>query len=156
MVNLMDYVSYDAKTGIFVWKVRASPVVKIGDRAGSFDGRYRGIHIAGKRYQEHRLAYFFVYGEWPQGQIDHINGDKLDNRIENLRVVNGFQNCQNRIEHIKGKSWGVHFVRGKWHASLRHEGKNHHIGVFNSEDEARGAVYGFLKGKNWLEHFGIL
>lgn len=155
-MDLRDFLRYEPETGELFWTVDVSNANKSGDRAGgSIRERYRRVHLKGKNYLEHRVVWFLVHGAWPKGQIDHINGDKQDNRIANLRAVNAFQNMQNRAPHREGKSWGVHFVRGKWHASIGHDGESIHIGVFEFEIEARGAVYGFLKGKGWLEHYGF-
>lgn len=153
--ELKDYVRYEPESGFFYWVKTSSPIREAGNRAGSFDGRYRGIQIKGKRYQEHRLAWFFYYGEWPVAYIDHINGDKQDNRIENLRLVDAFKNMQNQMKHINGKYWGVHFVRNKWHASIKYGKESIHIGVFDHELEAKGAVFGFIKGRGLNDHYGI-
>lgn len=153
--SIKEYLDYNEENGFFIWKKKLHPGGAPGKRAGSFCGRYRKVQILGVSYLEHRLAWFFVHGEWPKNQIDHINGDKNDNRISNLRDINPFQNMKNQLMHQNGKKFGAHSVRGKWHASVKYIDKSIHIGVFNTELEATGAVYGYLKGANLLDHFGL-
>jgi hypothetical protein len=87
-MRLTDYLLYDKKTGKFFWRKPFNPKacsrVKIGAEAGSVEPNgYRRIRLGSVRYHAHRLAWFFAYGAWPT-LVDHINGDTLDNRIENL------------------------------------------------------------------------
>jgi len=91
----------------------------------------------------HMLAWLIVYGEWPNGQIDHINGDRLDNRIKNLRVVTQQQNAFNRVLYknnssgVKGVSWSI--AQQAWHAQIRVTGKRIHLGFFKSKNDAANA-----------------
>ena len=90
--------------GVFVWKKFTNGRVSVGSQAGSIiKKRYAMIHINGKCYLSHRLAWFYVHGKWPKGWIDHINHDRLDNRIENLRDATPSQSACNR-RGDKGRS----------------------------------------------------
>lgn len=89
----------------------------------------------GKRYylRAHHFAYFWVNGEF-DGELDHINGVKHDNRITNLRIATTQQNAFNRTK-AKGYYWNK--ARNKWVAQIKIEGKSKHLGSFNTEGEAR-------------------
>lgn len=113
------------------WNARYS-----GKECGNIDFQgYRAIKINGKTFKAHRLAWLHYYGEWPKGQIDHINRVRDDNRIENLRDVTRSQNQQNvsiRRTNTSGAK-GVYFFKGtgKWHARICVNGKQKHLGFFN-------------------------
>lgn len=122
---LRDALTYDAETGVFTWKNHSGSKMKQGDVAGSISHKkgYRIIRVHYHRYLAHRLAWLYVYGEWPAGEIDHINGNTGDNSIGNLRTVTRQQNCWNKtaptqgksgLRHIrlKGKKFQVMFARG--------------------------------------------
>ena len=83
---MKDLLNYDPDTGDFTWKVSTSNRVRVGQVAGTLrhDGYIR-IKVNGKLYLAHRLAWFFVYGVWPVEFLDHIDQDKSNNRINNLR-----------------------------------------------------------------------
>lgn len=95
--RLLEALAYELATGLFRWRVRASNRVKVGDVAGNLmkTGRVQ-IHLDGENHLAHRLAWFYVFGEWPRHVIDHINGDPSDNRLANLRDVTTKINNQNR------------------------------------------------------------
>ena len=114
--------------------------------AGSLAGKttrrgYRMLLVRGKHYQAHRAAWFLHYGEWPDGQIDQINRDPGDNRICNLRVVTGSENCRNRL-YIKRGRYGGDGVTlrksGKWQVQVRNPkiGRSVYGGVFSDRDAA--------------------
>ena len=93
---LKEILKYEPNTGNFYWKTDRNHSVIIGSIAGSqHPGGYWTIGINGKNYAAHRLAWFYVYGTWPQKHLDHINGNRADNRIENLREATRSQNMQN-------------------------------------------------------------
>lgn len=72
--RLRELLEYDEDTGVFKRKARTSNRISIGDIAGSSDAKgYVCIRVGGKTYKAHRLAWLYVYGEWPTGEIDHIN-----------------------------------------------------------------------------------
>lgn len=95
--ELRQLVEYDPETGSLIWKQRDGNARLNSKLAGKpafaqlSDGYLTG-RIKGKNYKAHRIAWAVAYGEWPQGQIDHINGDRSDNRLPNLRVVSNSEN----------------------------------------------------------------
>ena len=104
-----------------------------GIRAGTTDEYgYRRIKIKGKSYKEHRLVWLYHHGCIDKEQIDHINKNRLDNRIENLRECTNAENSQNR--GIKKGSY-LH-SSGKYHVRVRVGTKSIHIGYYETEDEA--------------------
>lgn len=89
VLNYIDkHLSYEEKTGKFIWKNPSNNRVKAGQEAGckNSSGHTR-IIIEGKQYQAHRLAWLVTYGNWPKHSLRHINGNKLDNRISNLEEI---------------------------------------------------------------------
>jgi hypothetical protein len=139
--QLKDTLDYDADTGVFVWKIRPSKAVRAGDVAGCVEKRigYITIGIAGRVYKAHRLAWLYVYGSWPKGLIDHINGNKADNRIDNLRDVFADGNSQNvRKPNRRNKSgfMGVIWYQNKWRASMSVNGKSKWLGDYSTPEEA--------------------
>lgn len=149
--KISEYLSYSPETGKFIWTKSPARTLKQGDEAGKkCSSRYAKIQFKGKCYLAHRVAWFMTYGQMPT-MIDHINGDTFDNRIENLRHSNAFENGRNKLCHRNGKLFGAHFLRGKYHGTFARKGKHFHVGVFDSEKEAHAAVFGFLKAKEWLE-----
>ena len=121
---------------------------KCGRQAGGFDTNgYRIIKINYKAYKEHRLIWLLTYGEFPCKDLDHINGVKDDNSIENLREASRAENSYNR-KAIGGSSKykGVSFRRyGKWQASCTLKGKQIYIGLFDNEKDAAKAYSEFVK-----------
>lgn len=133
---------YDLDTGVFRWRVRAAANVKEGDIAGCINGTgYRYIVINGKMHRAHRLAWFWVKGKWPAGDIDHINGDKDDNRLVNLRVVTNSQNQKNAKINSRNTTGvaGVSLRSGKFIARITHEGRRVSLGSFGTLIEAAEA-----------------
>lgn len=138
---LMELLSYDRDTGAFTWK-------SSGQNAGCIDQLgYRRITIRGRSYLAHRLAWLYVYGDWPEQMIDHIDGHRSNNAINNLRDVNRNINGQNQKKAQKHNSLlilGVtrrkNAVRNPYQVMIRVNGKAKYIGVFASAEEA-GLAY---------------
>ena len=139
--KLRELLAYDLMTGIFTWRVANKNSVNIGDVAGSYSGDgYRKIKIRKRSYQAHRLAWFYVYGEWPLAEIDHINGVRDDNRIANLREATHTENSWNskkRCNRCYAK--GVDVVNGRFRARITAQRKTIHLGCYDTEEEARAA-----------------
>ena len=140
--RLRELLSYDHETGIFSWKVRrqgASHNVPAGYFERS-DGYWR-IKVDGVLYSAHRLAFLIQVGEWPTCEVDHINGNRVDNRWDNLRLATSSQNKHNGKIHRDNKAGlkGIHARRGGWRATIKHDGKNHHLGDFASKEAAHAA-----------------
>jgi len=142
--HLLRVLSYDPATGIFRWKVRVNLHTVIGTEAGtiSADGR-RWISIKRKMMLASRLAWLMAYGSLPK-IIDHKNRNTLDNRLSNLRPATASGNSQNRgmgknnTSGIKGVCW--HKTTSKWLAFIRTNGKQRHLGLFDTKEQA-GAAY---------------
>jgi HNH endonuclease len=128
--DIGEYLSYDSETGKVVWIKKSSPQspVEVGDEVGSLQSKgYKRFKFRGAVYQLHRVVWYLQHGEDPSGlQIDHINGDKTDNRISNLRLATNQQNHQNR------KDLGVSYDKDlrNWRARIMISGKSHHLGSY--------------------------
>lgn len=154
--RLIQLLVYDRATGEFRWKVSRGR-----SKAGSIAGRksrlgYTQIRIDGRIYMSHRIAWLYETGGAPNGDIDHINGEKSDNRIDNLRDVTRAVNQQNRkTAQANNNSTGLlgaykTGTPGRYFARIRVDGKIHHIGVYGSAEEAHQA---YLQAKRKM-HIG--
>ena len=157
--QLRGLLHYDPDTGQFRWKegiahwraglpagtltkLRPNSVTHVVIGIGTTsERRYSEIGIRKRVYKAHRLAWLYVYGEWPDREIDHINTDGTDNRIVNLRLATGFENSANRSTRIdnksgiKGVSWSKR--NSKWLVHIGHNGKVLHLGLFDTIEAAR-------------------
>ena len=169
--SLLDY-NYD--TGVFTWKEReASLFSKPRDMLGwnkryskkeagypTVYGRnkYHRIGIFGGKYFAHRLAWLYVFGSWPINQIDHINGDGLDNRIFNLRSVTVQENGKNirlpknNTSGVIGVCWDKQY--SKWKAYMVIKGKYKVIGIFDDLALAKEARKKAEKENGYHENHG--
>lgn len=144
---LKSLLSYDEATGEFRWLAGVCNV-PAGAVAGSRGKRgYIDICVAKERHGAHRLAWLYVYGKWPDADIDHKNGDRSDNRIANLRDVPHSVNAQNiRAAHRRNRATGLLGVRRadskavRFNASIMTAGEVKHLGTFD-EPEAAHAAY---------------
>lgn len=127
--------TFDYKNGKLYWK-GTSGRRTLGKVAGSKNQNgYINICLSGKYYKGHRLIFLYHNGYLPEF-IDHINGIRDDNRIENLREATRGQNQRNRKPTGTSKYMGVLFVRGKWRAQGKCNGKTIHIGYLDCEHDA--------------------
>lgn len=156
---LRETLDYDPKTGIFTWAKPTSRKIKQGAIAGSVRSQgYMRIKIGSKEYLQHRLAWLYVYGQWPENEIDHINGNRKDNRIENLRDVPKALNLQNRIAaNRSNQSTGVLGVTFRpqekfYEAKISVGGRTNYLGIFKQLEDAQAA---YLKAKAAL-HPGMI
>lgn len=131
----MDSLFY-VNGGVLYWKVRKSRNTHANSPAGCLNSKgYLQVKVDGYAFRVHRIIYLLQTGAWPNGEIDHINGDKTDNRMENLYACTTRQNQQNRAVHRKGKLPGVYFNKGskKWGACIQINGKTKHLGYYQTE-----------------------
>ncbi len=143
--RLQFLLHYKPSTGEFTWKVRRGGKANAGARSECIDSKgYYRIGIDGTRYLAHRLAWFYVHGEWPDGLIDHRNRVRTDNRIKNLRVVSQSQNQWNinKSEAHGNPALGVSFDgknprrKSKWFAYITRNKKRIGLGHFMTKEEA--------------------
>lgn len=145
--RLKERLSYDAETGIFIWIMSTTARVPVGAKAGKLDaGGYITIKIDNVQYKAHRLAWLFQTGVHPEKYVDHINGNRSDNRFINLREADERLNAQNtrtaRKDNKSSRFLGVSLERssGKWIASIAIDGSNSKkLGRFQTELEASEA-----------------
>lgn len=133
--TLRLYFSYNPDTGVFTRRGQSKPSGRIATKG------YRQIAMLGTRFMAHRLAWLYVHGVWPEDQIDHINQNKDDNRIVNLRPATNKQNQENISFWKKNTSGrrGVRFHRGRWFAEIKQYKKTLHIGTFDNIIDAVAA-----------------
>lgn len=136
---------YDPPTGLFRWRFSPRNDIKPWSLAGSTRAdRYRSLHVRGIGFFEHRAAWAYMTGAWPVEDIDHLNGDRGDNRWLNLRMVSTQVNCQNRrAATVANRSGllGAHFnaQMGKYVSAVRIDGKQKYLGTFATAEEAHQA-----------------
>lgn len=151
--ELLQLLHYDPETGVFTWRETLGGWVKKGATAGTIKNRRNGLHrapdprraimINKKRYYTNVLAWFYMTGEYPKFQIDHINGDSSDDKWTNLRLATISQNQHNakiRSDNnsgYKGVSW--HKQHQKWQAYLNLDCKRIYLGYFDCPKQAHAA-----------------
>ena len=137
---------YDPETGSFTWHApyETASRAKRGQVAGFIDnGGYYRVKYKGARYVVHRLVWLHYYGVWPDGIVDHIDGDKANNAIANLRLATRSQNRANakrpstNTSGFKGVKW--HTQTGLWHARICCKGKRHSLGLYKNPEDAHAA-----------------
>ena len=150
--ELFEYVP---ETGALTRKVRTAQSVRVGDRAdkpwkpGCNDECLR-VTIKNGKFLAHRIVWLHQTGNWPENSIDHINGNRMDNRIENLRDVPHAVNMQNRrtpSKRSKSGVQGVSRIGKKWRASITVNWKVRRLGMFDTPEAAHEA---YLKAKREL------
>lgn len=141
--EISEELTFSAETGLFYWRAskgRKQTVVPAGKRDGQ---GYIVIGFRGRAYAGHRLAWLCAFGEWPKHDIDHINGDRADNRIANLRPCTNQQNQRNRRPNPKASNGGLKGAmraqNGRWQARIKVNDKTIHLGTFTTVLEAHTA-----------------
>lgn len=138
--DLRTMFDYDAQSGILTWKSG----LRKGQRAGGMNVHgYQQVCIRERDFLVHRVVWCLVYGQWPILGIDHRNGERSDNRISNLREATTKQNLANTPAHATNHCGlkGVHKQNrtGRWRAQIRVDGKHHHLGYFDTPEQAHAA-----------------
>lgn len=139
--RLREVLHYDPDTGLFRWRV-TRPRAAIGSQAGTLDTHgYVRIGVDGAIHRGHRLAWFYMTGEWPSKEVDHLDGRKSNNAFSNLRDVARNVNQQNvRAPHKRGGSGALgvsfHHATGKWRARVWTNGKNTSLGLYDNREAA--------------------
>ena len=142
--TLRAVLDYDADTGIFRRRVSRGNV-EAGAVAGTVSEKgYICIMVNGTLFKAHRLAWLHFHGVMPQDQIDHLNGDKADNRIANLRDVPHCMNQQNQTRPPKNSTSGFRGVAWhkrdkRWQARIKVNGREQYIGYFETAEAAHAA-----------------
>ena len=159
--RIKELLDYNQDTGVFVWKVDRGNQTHAGDIAGNFTHEgYKRIKVDGKEYKAHRLAWMYVYGTMTEEkQIDHVNHDRSDNRIKNLRLVTHSSNQKNRLLN-KNNTTGVCGVRkrgNRFIAELKHNGVSMHLGSYDNFFDAVAARKSAQNVHNFhSNHGGVL
>ena len=128
--KLYELLEYDPDTGVFTW-LKPRGMYKVGDTLKHINNMgYMSVRLDKKAYLVHRLAWFYFYKEWPKGSIDHIDGNQLNNSIDNLRDVTQYINGANRPNLNKNNTSGFKGVyqrkrSGKWRAEFIFKGKKY-------------------------------
>lgn len=144
--RLRELLHYDPETGVFTWRVANGNRAPAGGAAGGrrSDGYVHvGVGGGGSRYLAHRLVWLHVHGRWPVGQIDHINGNRSDNRLANLREATQAINSQNIRAAFRNnaasKMLGVYRNGKRWMARIWVNGRPRYIGTYDTPQEAGDA-----------------
>ena len=143
--RLFQRLLYDPETGLFTWKVNVKGGrAQIGKVAGGINAYgYIQIRFEGRHHRAHRLAWLYMTGRWPRNLLDHIDGDRQNNRFCNLREANNSQNNWNSVRPrhntsgFKGVSWSK--TVGKWSSSIKVGGTQRHLGYFDTPENAHAA-----------------
>ena len=134
---------FEIKDRLLYNKVQRSSRVKVGELAGSNSGAYRLVFLNAIPWQVHRVLFFMVHKFSPI-TVDHIDGNKQNNHIDNLRAATPTQNCFNKTltkankSGVKGVSWAK--KSNKWNACIRINGKNKNLGYFADLEDAKDFV----------------
>ena len=134
---------FDIIDGRLYNKVQRSSRVKIGEPTGSNSGAYSLVFLHGIPWQVHRILFYMVHKRLPE-TVDHIDGDKKNNHIDNLRAATASQNCANKRltkankSGVKGVSWSQ--KHNKWYACIRKNKINKNLGYFDDLNDAKEFV----------------
>lgn len=165
--ELKELLSYDPLTGIFTWKPRIITnnsqfnIQRAGKPAGCIDNFGYVIikrRVDGKiqNFKAHRLVWLYMYGHFPEQFIDHIDGNRTNNKLSNLRECSSAENSQNFIKATSKSETGllgvVNYKRGKkaFGATIKVNGKQKHLGMFYTSEEAHQK---YLETKRELHTF---
>jgi hypothetical protein len=152
--EISDLLTYAPDTGVFTWKKNSIAPNAAGKRAGAiYPSGYRLIAIRGVRYRASRVAWLMTHKVWPSGLIDHINRQRSDDRISNLRQATAAENSVNCIKSGESGFRGVKFRRDKprskpWQAYIGNGcGKTKSLGFYETAEEASKAYRAAAKAR---------
>ncbi|CAM2151246.1 HNH endonuclease signature motif containing protein [Paraburkholderia tropica] len=152
--RLREVLNYDPETGIFTRRLRTSNRVKVGDVVGTPTDGYLCGRVGNRLYVMHRLAWLYVYGVWPEKNLDHANGNRSDNRIANLREADHGENAENVVAHADNRTGylGVTWCKltCSYVARISRNRVTRHLGKFETAYEAHQA---YLAAKRQLHGF---
>lgn len=162
--RVMELFDYCELSGIMTNRVQRGAKALKGEEAGFIwsdpsrdNHKYKCVKVNSKEYKVHRLIWLYVYGEMPNGQIDHIDGNSLNNKIENLRVVDNVTNSKNRAIQSNNTS-GYHGINqlpsGNWRVRISFDKQRITVGTFSSFEEAKAARLEAEKKYNYHENHG--
>jgi hypothetical protein len=139
--KLLETLHYEPSSGEFTWIKNTGLKDLVGKKAGSINSiGYVNMSLFGKRYSAHRLAWFYCFEEWPEFNIDHIDGNRSNNSLDNLRDVTQSLNVVNsRLPLPKSGFKGVRASGSKWRAYAEKNGKHVGLGTYNTAEEASEA-----------------
>tara|TARA_R110002051_G_scaffold316556_1_gene396316 strand:- start:4763 stop:5386 length:624 start_codon:yes stop_codon:yes gene_type:complete len=165
------FVDYDGEAGTFIWRERGREAFSSLCAWRSWNAKFAGKpaftstnaegyavgRIWGVRVKAHRLAWFLTHGRWPEF-IDHIDGDRANNRVANLREVTRAENTRNafmRKDNTSGHA-GVHLHKasGKWRAHIHSHGRYVHLGLFDRFEDAVAARQSALPEHGFSDRHG--
>lgn len=147
--RLKQVLHYNPDLGSFT-RLLSVAQAKCGSQAGSLTVGYLAVRIDGTLHYCHRLAWLYMTGQMPEGQIDHINGVRTDNRWCNLRDVSRRTNQQNRRKPQANNSLGllgVYRNKGRFMSRIVLESGDHYLGTFDTPQQAHEA---YLAAKRQL------
>ena len=152
--RLREILNYNPDTGDFTWRLQIAKRAQIGAVAGGLSHTgYVFIRIEGTAYLAHRLAWLYVHGEWPEGDLDHRDCDPSNNRLSNLRPATPVQNnwntrkSKNNTSGFKGVHWANQAQR--WMARIQINARRVYLGHFDTPEAAHTAYCDAAR-----EHFG--
>ena len=154
VARLREVLNYDPETGIFTRREKHCRKVRVGEVAGSVSPTgYVIVRLFNRNYRAHRLALAYVEGCFPQGEVDHINRVRSDNRYANLRHATRLENAQNTTKNSLNQCGlaGVRLTKSqRWSAQIGLNRKQKHLGTFDTPQEAHAA---YLAAKASLHTF---
>lgn len=138
--RLLECMNYCEHDGVFRWAINTNSR-KGGEVAGYLKSGYRYIKIDGTQYMGHRLAWLYMTGDWPNGEVDHVNTARSDNRWKNLRIASAAQQAANRSKPTNNTTGykGVGKVGERFYARIGKGGRHYHLGTFDCPIEAHNA-----------------
>lgn len=135
-------ISYDSNTGDIFRKLKDGTSIRIENskRTDRWGCSYYLVSVCNKKFMVHRIAWLLHYGEWPDGQVDHVDGDGLNNKISNLRCVSNQLNAMNQKMRSDNSSGFVgvrkHGLVDRWQARVVQNGSEIYLGLFKTKEEA--------------------